>query len=107
MCLCAVNEVKRGPKKKQQQGTSQVPAPLLAAQHAPGAAQQAAEGRVECAEGQAAEEQAQAQALPSIGELLREGADVVVVDEAHVVKNEKVMAGRTAASSLLITAHAC
>jgi hypothetical protein len=87
---CAVNEVKRGPKRKP--SAAELPAPppaeVTAAQKPPGAVPQAAEGQAQAAEGPATEEQAQAPR--SIGELLREGTDVVVVDEAHVVKNEKV-----------------
>ena len=110
MCVCvyAVNEVKRGPKRKQQ-SISELPAPppaeATAAQQGTGAAQQAADGKAQGAEGQAAEGQAQAQ--PSIGELLREGADVVVVDEAHVVKNEKVGPPGCCLHSALLGARAC
>lgn len=90
-CLAAVNDVKRGAKKRKLAAGELLPT-LPTGEAAVTAAERAAEDTAQGAAG--AEEQGQAQAPPSIGQLLREGADVVVVDEAHILKNENVSAAR-------------
>lgn len=83
LCTRAVLEVRRGPKPKAQSSGN-----LDALQR-----QAAAPQPLGPAEGQAQQLQGQA-SLPrgplSVAEMLREGASVVCVDEAHVVKSETV-----------------